>query len=236
MSTLENTSDVAERFRRLSEDMPPEDVQFRRDSDPIQRGPKIFARAVAFVSAQAVQRRLDQYFAGDWQSELTLLPERANDDGEVEVALKARLTILGLSREDVGTGTTYKNAASDALKRAAVRFGIGAHLYDMEVNWVEVDSLDKRKAKFVEDPAAAYARRYGGRSAPPKQQQSPVAPGRGGTTLPAAANGGVGELTPSPDTKTRPQRVPASSSAAARAAVDAAFPPPLIDQPDDLPF
>jgi phage host-nuclease inhibitor protein Gam len=75
-------------------------------------------------------------------------------------------------REDVGTGKDYKQAATDAFKRAAVRFGIGHELYAYEQNWVQMDG-DGKYAKPVEDPAVAYARRYGrlarrrGRGGPP---------------------------------------------------------------------
>jgi hypothetical protein len=61
-------------------------------------------------------------------------------------------------REDVGTGRDYKSAATDAFKRAAVRFGIAHELYSFEQNWVQVDG-DGRYAKPLEDPALVYARR-----------------------------------------------------------------------------
>jgi hypothetical protein len=67
-------------------------------------------------------------------------------------------------REDVGTGKDYKQAATDAFKRAAVRFGIAHELYAYEQNWVQMDG-DGKYAKPVEDPGVAYARRYGGQPA-----------------------------------------------------------------------
>jgi hypothetical protein len=57
-----------------------------------------------------------------------------------------------------GTGRDYKAAATDAFKRAAVRFGIAHELYALEPNWVQVDG-DGRWAKPLEEPQAAYARR-----------------------------------------------------------------------------
>jgi hypothetical protein len=41
-----------------------------------------------------------------------------------------------------------------------VRFGIAHELYAYEQNWVQMDG-DGKYAKPVEDPAAAYTRRYG---------------------------------------------------------------------------
>jgi hypothetical protein len=61
-------------------------------------------------------------------------------------AFKCRLQVLGVIREDVGQGTDYKSAATDAFKRAAVRFGIGHELYSYEQNWVQVDGDGKYRA------------------------------------------------------------------------------------------
>jgi hypothetical protein len=73
---------------------------------------------------------------------------------------KAKLQILGVIREDCGTGKDWKQASTDAMKRVAVRFGIGHELYAYEQNWVQMDG-DGKYAKPIEDPAVAYARRYG---------------------------------------------------------------------------
>jgi hypothetical protein len=77
-------------------------------------------------------------------------------------SFKARLQILGVIREDVGTGKDYKQAATDAFKRAAVRFGIGHELYAYDQNWVEVDG-DGKYARPLEDPQVVYDRKRGNR-------------------------------------------------------------------------
>lgn len=49
--------------------------------------------------------------------------------------IKCDLTVLGLTKSDLGSPSyadQLKGAASDALKRAAVKFGIGAYLYDLK--------------------------------------------------------------------------------------------------------
>jgi len=80
------------------------------------------------------------------------------DGSDGHCSFKARVQILGVIREDVGQGDDYKSAATDAFKRAAVRFGIGHELYSFGQNWVEVDG-DGKYPKPVEDPGDAYARR-----------------------------------------------------------------------------
>lgn len=155
-------------WARLAAPLPADAIQWRQSGRPISRDGKHYARFVAFVDAQFVRERLDSVVPGEWDSELTLLPPppaKSDRDGvsveeDEPIAFKCKLTILGVVREDVGTGRDYKTAASDALKRAAVRFGVASELYSLEQNFVQIDG-DGKYAKPLEDPAVAYARRYG---------------------------------------------------------------------------
>lgn len=153
-------------WARLAANVPPEIVQWRQQGKPKARDGKFFATFVAYIDAQFVRDRLDTVVPGEWDLTLEMLPALVADgNGEAldePVAFKARLQILGVIREDVGTGRDYKNASTDAFKRAAVRFGIGHELYtDYEIVWVQVDS-DSKFAKPVEDPATVWARKNGG--------------------------------------------------------------------------
>jgi hypothetical protein len=117
---------------------------------------------VCYIEANTVRERLDTVVPGEWDLTLELLPSLASlqDVEGQECAFKARLQVLGVIREDIGVGKDYKQASTDAFKRAAVRFGIGNELYAYEQNWVEMDG-DGKYAKPLEDPNTAYARRYG---------------------------------------------------------------------------
>jgi hypothetical protein len=75
-------------------------------------------------------------------------------------------------REDVGIGRDYKQAATDAFKRASVRFGIAHELYSYETNWVQLDG-DGKSAKPIEHPGVVYARRN--RARPRTQEEREVA-------------------------------------------------------------
>jgi hypothetical protein len=155
----ETNTDRADIWSSLSAPLPTEAISWRQDGRAIQRDGKFFARFVAYVDANTVRERLDSVVPGEWDLTLELLPTiAAADDGDGQYSFKARLQILGVIREDVGTGRDYKSAATDAFKRAAVRFGVAHELYGYEQNWVEVDG-DGKFAKPVEDPADAYARR-----------------------------------------------------------------------------
>jgi hypothetical protein len=155
----ESSVDKGDIWAQLSAALPAGVISWRQDGRAVQRDGKFFARFVAYVDANTVRERLDAVVPGEWDLTLELLPTVASDDqDESNCSFKARLQILGVIREDVGTGRDYKSAATDAFKRAAVRFGIAHELYGYEQNWVRVDG-DGRYAKPLEDPAESYARR-----------------------------------------------------------------------------
>lgn len=99
------------------------------------------------IDARAVMDRLDAICPDHWSFEV----ERLTDG-----AVKGRLTVLGVSREDIGEAETLKAAASDALKRAAVHFGIGRYLYDISKHWDDWD--DSQRAPVREPELPEWAR------------------------------------------------------------------------------
>jgi len=152
----------ADVWARLAAPLASEAISWRQDGKAISRDGKSIARFVAYVEANTVRERLDSIVPGEWDLTLTPLPPMAGEPaGEATCSFKARLQVLGVVREDVGTGRDYKQAATDAFKRAAVRFGIAHELYSYGQNWVELDG-ESRYAKPVEDPAVVYARRNNG--------------------------------------------------------------------------
>ena len=167
--------DKTDIWSKLAAALPVGVISWRQDGKPVLRDGRHFARFVAYIDANTVRERLDSVVPGEWDLTLELLPPIPGSDDETSTAsFKARLQILGVIREDVGTGKDYKSAATDAFKRAAVRFGIAHELYDYEQNWVQVDG-DSRYAKPLEDPQAAYTRRWGATPAmgPARQEAAP---------------------------------------------------------------
>src|SRR5438105_9008032 len=151
----------------LSAPVPSGAISWRQDGKITARDGKYFARFVAYIEANTVRERLDGVVPGEWDLTLELLPALTGEDGDgQQCSFKARLQILGVIREDVGTGRDYKQASTDAFKRAAVRFGVANELYAYEQNWVEMDG-DGKYAKPIEDPQLAYIRRHGKLAAVP---------------------------------------------------------------------
>lgn len=162
--------DKTDIWSALASPLPSGAISWRQDGPATLRDGKYYARFLSYIDANTVRERLDAVVPGEWDLTLDLLPTltASDDDGRVgqSCAFKARLQILGVIREDVGTGRDYKSAATDAFKRVAVRFGIGHELYAMDKNWVQVDG-DGRYARPLEDPQAVYDRRAAGNAVEP---------------------------------------------------------------------
>jgi hypothetical protein len=120
------------------------------------------ALALPYVDARAIQDRLDEVLGvAGWQDEYECLP-----DGSVVCRLQLRLNKEWITKMDVGgpseqpdEGDRRKAAFSDALKRAAVKFGIGRYLYRQEAQWVDYDTQKKKFAKQPKLPVFAPAKR-----------------------------------------------------------------------------
>ncbi|TDE86726.1 single-stranded DNA-binding protein DdrA [Deinococcus sp. S9] len=109
------------------------------------------ALLLAYVDARAVQDRLDAICPDSWSFELEVIP------GTATPTVKGRLTVLGVTREDIGEASegeysTLKAAASDALKRCAVQFGIGRYLYDLPKQWVDWNDARREPVHTPELP------------------------------------------------------------------------------------
>jgi len=75
------------------------------------------------------------------------------------VAVTCAITIDGVTREGVGTGnadneTGIKKAEHDALKRAAIKFGIARELYQRESEVIEREGSGPQPGDFPKDPLA----------------------------------------------------------------------------------
>jgi len=75
------------------------------------------------------------------------------------VAVTCAITIDGVTREGVGTGnadneTGIKKAEHDALKRAAIKFGIARELYQRESEVIEREGAGPQPGDFPKDPLA----------------------------------------------------------------------------------
>src|SRR5215510_1362608 len=140
-------ADVEALTRALAEPFEPSAVRFK---PAVVSGHR--AMALAYVDARVIQDRLDEVLGvAGWQDEYECLP-----DGSVICRLRLRLGDKWVTKMDVGGpseqpdgGDRMKAAFSDALKRAAVKFGVGRYLYRLPAQWVDFDPV---KRQFLRTP------------------------------------------------------------------------------------
>ncbi len=134
------------------------------------------AMAIAYVDARVIQDRLDDVLGvAGWKDEYDVLP-----DGSVCCRLSLRIEGEWILKSDVGSqseqpdgGDRMKSAYSDALKRAAVKFGIGRYLYRLPQQWVPYDA---QKRRLVQTPTLPpWAMPQQAKPAPKPQPAKPVA-------------------------------------------------------------
>ncbi len=192
-----------ERIRvAFAEPFNPADVDFRVQGKASESTGK--AQIVAYVDARTVQDRLDAVVGpGAWTFDYTPL---AVDAKGVVLSAKGVLTVHGVSKVDIGDASNFeasKGTVSDALKRAAVQWGIGRYLYAIPSAWVAADKFGKI------DPAALQQLRARlpkpGQSATPATHATPATPATRPAPTPAAT-----------------QATPASAKPATKAATKAA--------------
>ena len=127
---------------------------------------KARALAVPYIDARTVMDRLDQAVGpGNWSDAYRLISA-----GNGEFAIECTLSIFAVPKSDVGTAdeaddgsqaSLSKSAYSDALKRAAVKWGIGRYLYRVDRQWVNYDAARKQLAETPELPYWALPREAG---------------------------------------------------------------------------
>lgn len=139
---------------RLSEPFPVDEVKFKPQKVLQGKGTAI---AVAFVDARIVADRLNAVVGPEnWEDSyepIVVTEYDSKKDAHIQYGgMKCTLTILGVTKSDVGSPSMadeLKGSASDALKRAAVKFGVGRYMYDLGSMFLK---YDEQKRQFTEKP------------------------------------------------------------------------------------
>lgn len=119
---------------QLSDPFPRAAVSWRIQGQPIERNGQWMGMALAYIDARDVMDRLDEVCGpANWQTEFN---ETAK--GRVIGRIGIRVDGEWIWKSD-GAGDTAvegeKGGISDALKRAAVNWGIGRYLYALDAPW-----------------------------------------------------------------------------------------------------
>lgn len=159
---------------RLSAPFEVREVKFKPQSVKGSR-----ALAMAYIDCRVVQDRLDAVLGVEnWQDSYEITA-----DGSVVCRLAIKVGGEWITKTDVGSpseqpdgGDRLKAAFSDALKRAAVKFGVGRYLYRLPALWAD---YDPQKKQFVTPPQLPAWALPNGAAKPTTQQQpnpEPAAP------------------------------------------------------------
>lgn len=116
------------------------------------------ALAAAYLDARAIMQRLDTVFGvGGWKDRYQI-----TSTGSVVCCLSVKVDGEWVEKTDVGSpseqpddGDKLKAAFSDALKRAAIKVGIGRYLYRLPRLWVDYDPQRKQFKAQPQLPAWA---------------------------------------------------------------------------------
>lgn len=134
---------MSDLFARLSAPFASNAIHWRAQA---MNGDGTSAMALAYIDARDVMERLDDVCGpANWQDSYV---ETAK--GRLLCTLSLRVGDEWIAKVD-GAGDTDvegdKGAISDALKRAAVKWGVGRYLYDMPVTWADCESYEKNGKK-----------------------------------------------------------------------------------------
>lgn len=129
-------------FAKLAAPFAPSDIEWRVGHTNANKDKGM---ALAYIDARAVMRRLDEVVGpGNWTNEYP----HASQKTVCRISIK--IGDEWIYKEDGAGDTDFeaeKGALSDAFKRAAVKWGIGRYLYDLESPWVPIEA--KGKSHFI---------------------------------------------------------------------------------------
>lgn len=107
-----------------------------------KEGEKKGGLLVAYIDARLVIERLDTVLGPLWSDHYELIPGTK--------AMRCTIVINGTQRADVGESThSVKATVSDALKRAAVHYGVGLSIYSLAQQKVDASSTGMQGAKAL---------------------------------------------------------------------------------------
>ncbi len=132
--------------RALSQPFPQEDLEWRVQSAGETNG-RFWARIIAYVTNRAIQQRLDDTVGiNGWRNEFLPLPNSVGNGAMCGISIK--FGDEWVTKYD-GADNTHveatKGGLSASMKRAAVQFGIGRYLYDIEAHYATCISVEAWK-------------------------------------------------------------------------------------------
>lgn len=133
MSNLENIAISEDKLKQLREPFTEDEIEWRVQSSGDGENGKIWVRVLCYVSARAIQNRLDEVFGYDgWRVEY----RPAGENMICRISVWSDRLNQWIYKEDGSSPSNtdaFKGAISGAMKRcASAGFGIGRYLYELD--------------------------------------------------------------------------------------------------------
>lgn len=131
-------------LNKFDEPFSPEDIEWRIQQSGKTRDGKVWAMVLAYVTNRAIMKRTDDVCGkAGWRNEYRDIP----NNGGVECGISIKIDSEWVTKWDAAENTqveAVKGGRSGAMKRAAVQWGIGRYLYNLEEGFAQT-SLDKSR-------------------------------------------------------------------------------------------
>lgn len=141
---------MSNKLEALKEPFAESELEWRIQKCGVARG-RIWAMVLTYVSNRAIMNRLDDVVGPiDWKNEFCKGPDggvicklsiRVHPSLERSVLRDAKIDYEWITKEDGADNTQYepiKGGLSDSMKRAAVQWGIGRYLYNLDTQFAIV--------------------------------------------------------------------------------------------------
>lgn len=159
-------------FAKLSAPFDPASVSWRIGNTT---GDKKKAMALAYIDARDIYDRLDEVAGpANWQCRYPIADKKTVCEIGIKIGDEWVWKANGAGDSKI---ESEKGALSDSLKRAAVAWGMGRYLYDIDSPWVEIEPAGNSfRIKASERSKLLSA--LGGKSAPERSNGSTRPPAR----------------------------------------------------------
>ena len=141
MSDLQRDKEI---LLQLQKPFQKEQIRWRVQQAGMSKNNSPWVMVIPYVDNRAIQERLDEVFGLSWSNSFKPTP---SGDGWL-CGITAQVGDDQVTRWDGAEHThieKLKGGLSDAMKRAAVQFGIGRYLYQMEAIFAECHCVENRR-------------------------------------------------------------------------------------------
>ena len=168
---------------KLREPFPFKEVEWKLQTTTTTADNRLRGLAVPYIDSRAIQKRLDDVVgAFNWQNTYSSWQDKAQICG-ISVYNSERGEWV--TKYDGAENSAYepiKGGLSDSMKRAAIQWGVGRYLYELDGVWCDVETKGKshiiRKDQFIlleTEYNRAVAAIFGA-APPPNQNEAPNSP------------------------------------------------------------